>query len=419
MHTSSQSQNTQVKRPHPPPVAADKAGHWYQYLNRYWLPFLSGAELKIVLFILDQQLGWSNIEPKRIHEVRISRSRFAKGVTAKKNGIIYHAGTGLADSTIDAALRSLEQRDAIHVRRQQMPDRTDCFYSLNWFWVPASPKHSVNNSLARKSGRPARKHQDTPPENRVQRESLGEIFNTQESQSAPCAGPLSSDSKNTSEQGKKTSKSWNILDERRPTAEQIRAVWEKAVLDTFPNAPPLAWRNRQAQALRAYCKQWTENHSETFLRFVDWCVRNWGYIIQTAFPRLEIAPVFPAPLFLAHSSFSSSFELAFAERETQLKELSMTTKERKTQELIRQGYPRDVAARQVEDQMQTGKQLEKLRTATESAQRARQFAKMEINRAQALIRRVPPGRVPQVKAIKVRPVEEIDLSDVPDSFGTY
>src|SRR5262249_36047791 len=154
--------DVQLERSPRPPVAPDKAGHWYQYINRYFLPYLNGSDLKIILFILDQQLGWSNIDAAKLKGVKISRSRFENGVIGQ-NARIYHAGTRLAPSTISEVLASLERRGAIHVQRRTYNNETECWYCLNWFWEPWHEDSRKPETLRRKP-------QTGLPENRVQRE---------------------------------------------------------------------------------------------------------------------------------------------------------------------------------------------------------------------------------------------------------
>jgi hypothetical protein len=370
--------------------------------------------LKVVLFVLNEQLGWQKTEPRRI-----SRSRFRKGVIGKDR-TVWHEGTGLSKSTIDITLKRLEDRRVLLVTRQEFYDRTDCFYSINWFWNPCESNDPANESRGRKPGRPTRDSEPALHENRVQRESSEkEIFSKEKSQPAPCAELVGSGIKKDKEIGERGNTSANILHEANPTPEQIRCVWDAAVFATFPTAPHLTWRNREAQALRAYCKQWNENHVEPFLVFLDWCVRHWDYIIKFAFGGLRIAPRLPAPLFLASSKFCWGFELLFAEQEKVAKEMSMTSRERLERQLIQEGYPSDVAARQAEDRLQIGKQWEKLKKERASTQHAREFAKAEWKRAHETIRRLRSPVVAKPESIKVRPVEEIDVSGYPDCFEPY
>jgi hypothetical protein len=326
------------------------------------------------------------------------------------------------------------------VKRQKSYDQTDCLYSINWFWNACEYSDPANESPGRKSGRATRNSETTLPENRVQRESSQEIFSKQETQPAHCAEVSSSRKRNKKGIGKEESKdSFGRLKERNPTVEQIRSVWEAAVFDTFQGAPSLTWSNREAEALRAYCKRWQHNHAEPFLEFMDWCVRHWEYIMKSSFNGMKSPPKLPAPLFFVNSKIRDRFEVEFGVRQHTNEMLSMTTREKMVRALVQQGYPSDVAAREVEDKLQFGKQFEKLNKERKWMQRAREFAKVEGKRAQELVRRLtsksPEGeqarekarralqrRVPlgePVKPVMVRVLQEIDWSAVPNSFGPY
>jgi hypothetical protein len=152
MNLNSEPTDKQLKRPPLPPFAVGKLVHWYQRNTRYWSRFLTGNEVKIVLFILDQQLGWANVDARRVQKVRISRSVFSGGIVGKQDGMIYQEGVGLADSTIDLILAALEMDQIIRVERTRTRNGYDCWYSLNPLWVPTNSRPSRKQSSPRKSG---------------------------------------------------------------------------------------------------------------------------------------------------------------------------------------------------------------------------------------------------------------------------
>ncbi len=75
------------------------------------MPTLSGAELKVVLYIIRRTFGFKRTSDS------ISISQMLDGIT-KKNGEILDYGTGLAKSTLMVALKSLIERNIIVQKRR-------------------------------------------------------------------------------------------------------------------------------------------------------------------------------------------------------------------------------------------------------------------------------------------------------------
>lgn len=79
-----------------------------------YLAELSGAELKVLLYITRHTLGWNK------HVDRLSLTQLCKGIT-RRDGTPQDHGTGLHRETACQAIKSLERRGLITVRRAHGP----------------------------------------------------------------------------------------------------------------------------------------------------------------------------------------------------------------------------------------------------------------------------------------------------------
>jgi hypothetical protein len=74
------------------------------------LPHLSGAEVKVLLYLMRQTFGW-----KRDSEA-VSFKRLLKG-SARRDGSVFDEGAGVSRSTLAVALEGLEEKGLITVQR--------------------------------------------------------------------------------------------------------------------------------------------------------------------------------------------------------------------------------------------------------------------------------------------------------------
>src|ERR687886_1931070 len=84
-----------------------------EIFDRY-LADLSGAELKVLLYITRHTLGWHK------HADRLSLTQICHGIL-RRDGTPQDRGTGLHRETACRAIRALEQRGLITVRRVHGP----------------------------------------------------------------------------------------------------------------------------------------------------------------------------------------------------------------------------------------------------------------------------------------------------------
>lgn len=82
------------------------------------LPDLSGAELKVLLFVVRRTFGF-----KRDCD-RISLSQMLHGITTRE-GRVLHRGVGLSKPTLLGALRSLHAKGVLRSERQRSPEKGD------------------------------------------------------------------------------------------------------------------------------------------------------------------------------------------------------------------------------------------------------------------------------------------------------
>lgn len=90
------------------------------------LPMLSGAELKVLLYVIRRTFGF-----KREADT-ISLGQMVNGIV-KRDGTRLDHGTGVTKKTLLMALRSLEQRQILFIERRRSSDRGDeaSLYRLN------------------------------------------------------------------------------------------------------------------------------------------------------------------------------------------------------------------------------------------------------------------------------------------------
>ncbi len=100
------------------------AGFYFTMLPRdfirHQMQDLSGAELKVMLYILDHTLGYLDRQGQRKTADAISRSQFLTGIT-KADGTIVDRGAGVSDRSLDRALDGLEKRGLLRRFRQIDP----------------------------------------------------------------------------------------------------------------------------------------------------------------------------------------------------------------------------------------------------------------------------------------------------------
>jgi DNA-binding transcriptional ArsR family regulator len=79
----------------------------------HWVSFLGGAEIKILLFIIERTFRWSK------DAERISAKHFTEGMKRKEDGYCIHEGTALSHNTVRAALRSLQEKGLVSVSEER------------------------------------------------------------------------------------------------------------------------------------------------------------------------------------------------------------------------------------------------------------------------------------------------------------
>jgi hypothetical protein len=99
---------------------------------RHRMQDLSGAELKVMLYIIDHTLGYCDSQGQRKTADAISRSQFLFGIK-KTDGTIIDRGAGVSDRSLDRALDGLEKRGLIKRQRQLDPSGrfATTLYELN------------------------------------------------------------------------------------------------------------------------------------------------------------------------------------------------------------------------------------------------------------------------------------------------
>jgi Bacteriophage replication protein O len=119
----------------------------------HWMARLSGAELKVLLYIARRTFGFGKAND------RISLSQLADGIT-KRDGSVLDRGTGISRSSVARALITLETMGMV-LRQSNLADTGKEFdentYSINLAWEPAddsggSPISSSGNGIDGDSG---------------------------------------------------------------------------------------------------------------------------------------------------------------------------------------------------------------------------------------------------------------------------
>jgi phage replication O-like protein O len=94
-----------------------------------WMADLSGAELKVVLYVARRTFGFGKTSDN------ISLSQIANGIK-KRDGVILDRGTGLSVSSVARAIKTLEEQNIL-IRRVNINDKNEHdenTYSLNLNW---------------------------------------------------------------------------------------------------------------------------------------------------------------------------------------------------------------------------------------------------------------------------------------------
>jgi len=96
------------------------------------MPFLSGAELKVLLYITRKTFGWKKDSDN------ISISQMLNGVERRHDGAPVDHGVGLSKKTLLQALNSLEAKHIILTQRRKSPERgwEPTCYRLNILTAP-------------------------------------------------------------------------------------------------------------------------------------------------------------------------------------------------------------------------------------------------------------------------------------------
>lgn len=123
----------------------------------HWMCNLSGAELKVVLYIARRTFGFGK------ESDNVSLNQIANGIK-KRDGIMLDCGTGLSISSVARALKSLEEQNIL-IRKTNINEKNEHdenTYSLNLNWssevLPNSenlpPKSTVGYSQNRSTRTP-------------------------------------------------------------------------------------------------------------------------------------------------------------------------------------------------------------------------------------------------------------------------
>jgi len=97
-----------------------------EFLDRM-LPHLSGAEVKIMLYLFRKTLGYQK------RQDRLSLKQIAEG-TRRRGGEAIDLGTGLSRSTVTVALKSLVEKGLVEIERSlaEAGDSDMNVYSVRW-----------------------------------------------------------------------------------------------------------------------------------------------------------------------------------------------------------------------------------------------------------------------------------------------
>ncbi len=105
------------------------------------LPYLSGAELKVLLYIIRRTFGFKKESDS------VSLNQMTNGIVTK-DGRVLDKGTGLSKAAVALAVRSLEEKGLILRNRMRSSEKGDepTTYALNILpvsnnWTPPLPKN--------------------------------------------------------------------------------------------------------------------------------------------------------------------------------------------------------------------------------------------------------------------------------------
>jgi hypothetical protein len=119
----------------------------------FWLSALSGAELKVVLYVARRTYGFGKESDK------ISLNQMAEGIQ-RRDGIVLDRGTGLSRSTVKAACASLVERGML-MKTTNLSEKTGEFaestYRLNLDWTPPGSETDPSGGVGRKSAHAGQK----------------------------------------------------------------------------------------------------------------------------------------------------------------------------------------------------------------------------------------------------------------------
>ena len=101
------------------------------------MPDLTGAELKVLLYIIRRTLGFKK------NADNIALSQMLTGIT-RHDGVQLDRGTGLSKKTLLAAIASLEERGCIVTERRQSAEKgfEPTTYHLHWLGEPSGKNYT-------------------------------------------------------------------------------------------------------------------------------------------------------------------------------------------------------------------------------------------------------------------------------------
>lgn len=130
---------TTISLPSPSPFAGFRSPNYTPVPDELFdelLSSLSGAELKVLLYIIRRTFGFK----KQVE--RISLSQIRSGITTRE-GRVLDRGTGLSLSATQAAIKGLVAKGVITLQRNRSAEKGDqaTTYSLRLLGQPSSPQH--------------------------------------------------------------------------------------------------------------------------------------------------------------------------------------------------------------------------------------------------------------------------------------
>ena len=98
----------------------------FQAALNYWAALLKPAEVLTLLYINDRTLRYG----KEWEHVKFSH--YTKGLPAKSSAKVIHCGIGISQTTLQRALKTLQEADLIHAENTQQSGR---YYMGNLYRV--------------------------------------------------------------------------------------------------------------------------------------------------------------------------------------------------------------------------------------------------------------------------------------------